>query len=190
MKEKEKPHKRSRFSLHHAPSKELSVAKPTYEVTCKTSYYTYSDISNARIIILFKIRKFNHMKGGVAECRWGMGRDSGKCLHELDVLCLCGKPHIPVVVGDREQLQGWCKQNLCWVFRTLILSYIWHILKSVSPKQFYPVIVRRIGLCIVNSLKEFLEMKFVPCYFIGCDEECCEEICLWKPKRWWISNGR
>ena len=31
-KEKEKPHKRSRFSLHHAPSKELSVPKPTYEV--------------------------------------------------------------------------------------------------------------------------------------------------------------
>ena len=35
-----------------------------------------------------------------------MERDSGKCLHELDVLWLCGQPHIPVVVGDREQLQG------------------------------------------------------------------------------------
>ena len=35
----------------------------------------------------------------------GMGRDSGKCLHQLDVLCLCGQPHIPELVGDGEQLQ-------------------------------------------------------------------------------------
>ena len=35
-----------------------------------------------------------------------MGRDSGKCLHELDVLWVCGQPHIPVHGGrDGEQLQ-------------------------------------------------------------------------------------
>ena len=37
-------------------------------------------------IYIFKIRKLEQVKGGVAECRWGMGRDSGKCLHQLDVL--------------------------------------------------------------------------------------------------------
>ena len=29
-----------------------------------------------------------------------MGRDSGKCLHQLDVLWVCGQPHIPVVVTE------------------------------------------------------------------------------------------
>lgn len=40
-KEKEKPHKRSRFSLHHAPSKEFAVPKPTYEVTSTASILNF-----------------------------------------------------------------------------------------------------------------------------------------------------
>ena len=29
-----------------------------------------------------------------------MGRDSEECLHQLDVLWVCGQPHIPVVVTE------------------------------------------------------------------------------------------
>ena len=29
-----------------------------------------------------------------------MGRDSGKCLHQLDVLWVCGQPHISVEVTE------------------------------------------------------------------------------------------
>ena len=31
-----------------------------------------------------------------------MGRDSGKCLHQLDVLWVCGQPHLPVVMGHLQ----------------------------------------------------------------------------------------
>ena len=42
-------------------------------------------------ILILKIR---NVGGGVGECSWRMGRDSGKCLHQLDVLWVCGQPHI------------------------------------------------------------------------------------------------
>ena len=56
-------------------------------------------------ILTLKIR---NVGGGIGECRWGMGRDSGKCLHQLDVLWVCGQPHIPVVASNYS-----CKCSKC-----------------------------------------------------------------------------
>ena len=68
-------------------------------------------------IYIFKIRTFEKWRVGVAECRWGMGRDSGKCLHELDMLWVCGQPHISVVVRDGEQLQCFTQQRFVYIQR-------------------------------------------------------------------------
>ena len=80
-----------------------------------TTYIHFSEVIDLRSLELFsehkKFVRYLEWKGsshiltlkirnvgdGVGECRWGMGRDSGKCLHQLDVLWVCGQPHIPVV---------------------------------------------------------------------------------------------
>ena len=61
-------------------------------------------------ILILKIR---NVGGGVAECSWGMGRDSGKSLHQLDVLWVCGQPHIPVVGSNSSCMYSKYPTEVC-----------------------------------------------------------------------------